>query len=86
VRFLVRTEVGMVATIAVALLVTYIGFAIFMADKHRVGGFLVLVAGIWAFFASPVLHDQLHRERGENSHAVWGRNERRKPPWWPTHH
>ena len=85
VRLLVRTEFGMVAVMAVGLLVTYIGIALFVSGQHRLPGVLVFVAGVWTFFGSPVTHDQLHRERGERTHAVWGRDERRKPPWWPTH-
>lgn len=49
-RLLVRTEIGLVAVMAVSVLVT---------------------------------HDRLHRESGEESHVVWGRGDRRKPPWWP---
>jgi hypothetical protein len=51
---------------------------------HRFTGAVVLLAGLWAMGYAPVLHDRIHRERGEDSHAVWGRGDRRKPPWWGT--
>jgi hypothetical protein len=84
VRQLVRTEVGLVVGFAVALLVAYIGLAVFVSGDHRFAGFLVLVVGVWAMVSAPGVHDRLHRERGEPSHAVWGKDDRRKPPWWPA--
>ena len=84
VRLLVRTEVGLVAVIAVSVLVSYVGLAIFVSGEHRFVGFLVLVAGLWSLVGAPILHDRLHRERGEDPHAIWGRGDRRKPPWWPA--
>jgi hypothetical protein len=38
---------------------------------------------VWSMVAAPVVHDRLHRERGEQSHVIWGRDDRRKPSWWP---
>jgi hypothetical protein len=35
--------------------------------------------------ACPVVHDRLHLERGEDRHAVWGRDDCRKPRWWPRY-
>ena len=83
-RQLVRTEVGLVVGFAVALLVAYIGLAIFVSGTNRLAGALVLIAGVWSMVSAPVVHDRLHREHGEASHAVWGRDDRRKPPWWPA--
>ena len=83
VRLLVRTEVGLVAVVAVAVLVAYVGLAVFVSGEHWFVGFLVLVGGVWSLVGAPVVHDRLHRERGEVPHALWGRGDRRKPPWWP---
>jgi hypothetical protein len=83
VRWLVRTEVGLVATFATAVLVGYIGLAITVAGKHRAAGLAVLLLALWSMVAAPVSHDRLHREHGEQSHALWGRNDRWKPRWWP---
>jgi hypothetical protein len=83
VRLLVRTEAGLVGVIFVAVLVVYVGLALFVSGEHRFVGFLVLVGGLWSLVGAPVVHDQLHRERGEYPHALWGRGDRRKPPWWP---
>jgi high-affinity Fe2+/Pb2+ permease len=84
VRLLVRTEIGLVVAFAVGLLVAYMGLAVSISGDDRFMGFLVLVLGLWLMLYAPVLHDRIHRERGEESHAVWGRQDRRKPPWWPA--
>ncbi len=84
VRVLVRTEVGLILVMAVTVLVSYVGLAISVSGEDRLVGFLVLVAGVWSLCAAPVVHDRLHRENGEESHVVWGRGDRRKPPWWPA--
>jgi hypothetical protein len=84
VRQLVRTEVGLVVGFAVALLVADIGLALLVSRPNRFAGGLVLIAGVWSMVSAPVVHDRLHREHGEASHAVWGRDDRRKPPWWPA--
>jgi hypothetical protein len=84
VRQLVRTEVGLVVGFGVALLVAYIGLAVFVSGENRFVGALVLVVGVWSMVSAPVVHDRLHRENGEASHVVWGRDDRRKPPWWPA--
>jgi hypothetical protein len=84
VRRLVATEIGAVLAFAVGLLVTYVGLAVTVSGRERFLGVLALAAGLWAMVATPVVHDQLHRERGEPGHAVWGRDEHRKPPWWRT--
>jgi membrane protein YdbS with pleckstrin-like domain len=84
VRLLVRTEVGLVVVIAVSVLVSYVGLAIFVSGEHRFAGFLVLVGGLWSLVGAPVVHDRLHREHGEDPHVIWGRGDRRKPPWWPA--
>jgi hypothetical protein len=83
-RVLVRTEAGLVVVVAVSLLVAYIGLAIAVSGRERLVGVLVLVAGVWSLCSAPVVHDRLHRENGEESHVVWGRGDRRKPPWWPA--
>ncbi len=67
-----------------AVLVAYVGLAMFISAENRFAGALVLILGLWWIVAAAVVHDRLHRERGEDSHAVWGRRDRRKPPWWPT--
>jgi hypothetical protein len=82
VRLLVRTEVGLIVAIAAGLLVAYVGFAVYMTGQHRLAGGVVLAAGLWSMLYAPFLHDRIHREQGEESHAVWGRGDRRKPPWW----
>jgi high-affinity Fe2+/Pb2+ permease len=84
VRSIVSTEIGLVVAFAVGLLVAYIGIAVFLSGKDRFAGGLVLVVGVWLMGYAPVLHDRIHRERGEESHALWGRGDRRKPPWWPA--
>ena len=83
-RHLVRTEIGVVVAIAVGLVVVYVGLAIFISGKDRFAGAVVLVLGLWLMVSAPIVHDRVHRERGEESHAVWGRGDRRKPPWWPA--
>ena len=82
-RRLVRTEIGLVVVVAVSLLVAYIGLAVCVSGQHRFVGVLVLVLALWSLVAAPIVHDRLHRERGEPSHVIWGRDERRKPSWWP---
>ena len=82
-RQLVRTEVGLVAVFAVSLLVAYVGLAVCVSGQHRFVGGLVLVLAVWSMVAAPIVHDRMHRELGEPSHAIWGRDDRRKPSWWP---
>jgi membrane protein YdbS with pleckstrin-like domain len=84
VRQVVSTEIGLVVAFAAALLVAYVGLAVTISGENRFAGVLILVLGVWSMVAAPVVHDRLHRERGEPSHAVWGRDDRRKPPWWPA--
>jgi hypothetical protein len=84
VRRLVATEIGAVLAFAAGLLVSYVGLAVAVSGRDRFVGVLVLAAGLWAMVSTPVVHDQLHRERGEPGHAVWGRDDRRKPGWWRT--
>ena len=83
-RQVVSTEIGLVVAFAAALLVAYVGLAVTISGENRFAGVLVLVLGVWSMVSAPVVHDRLHRERGEPSHAVWGRDDRRKPPWWPA--
>ena len=83
-RELVRTEIGLVVAFTAAVLVAYVGLAVLISGRNRFAGGLVLLLGLWWMMSAPVVHDRLHRERGEDSHAVWGRADRRKPPWWPT--
>jgi hypothetical protein len=85
VRYLVTTEIGLVVAFAVGLVVAYIGIAVFISGRHEFAGVLVLGLGFWLMLYAPILHDRVHRERGEESHALWGRGDRRKPPWWPAH-
>jgi hypothetical protein len=84
VRRLVGTEIGLVVVFGACLLVTYVGLAVFVSGRNRFAGVLVLIAGVWSLGYLLVVHDRVHRERGEPRHAVWGRNDRRKPPWWPA--
>jgi hypothetical protein len=83
VRRLVRTEIGLVVVFAVSLLVAYIGLAVCVSGQHRFVGGLVLALALWSMVAAPVVHDSVHRESGEQAHVIWGRDERRKPSWWP---
>ena len=83
-RRLVTTEIGLVVAFGVGVLVSYIGLAVFVSGENRLAGALVLVLGVWLMIKAPVTHDRLHRERGEAGHAVWGKGDRRKPPWWPA--
>ena len=83
-RVLVCTEVGVIVVMAAMVLVTYVGLAISVSGDDRLVGAVVLVVGAWLLCAAPVVHDRLHRENGEESHLVWGRGDRRKPPWWPV--
>jgi high-affinity Fe2+/Pb2+ permease len=84
VRYLVTTEIGFVVAFAVGLVIAYIGIAMFISGRHQFAGVLVLGLGLWLMLYAPILHDRVHRERGEESHALWGRGDRRKPPWWPA--
>ena len=84
-RYLVTTEIGFVVAFAVGLVIAYIGIAMFISGRHQFAGVLVLGLGLWLMLYAPILHDRVHRERGEESHALWGRGDRRKPPWWPAH-
>lgn len=81
-RHLVRTEIGLVATFVAAMLAAYIGLAVSVSGADRPVGWLVLVTALWAMIYAPVLHDREHRYRGEETHAVWGHHDRRKPHWW----
>jgi hypothetical protein len=80
----VGTEIGLVFVFGACLLLTYVGIAVFFAGRDRFAGALVLIVGVWSLIYVPVVHDRVHRERGEPSHALWGRGDRRKPPWWPA--
>ncbi len=83
-RHLVRTEIGLVVTFAAGVLVGYVGLAVSVSGHtphDRFIGSLVLVLGLWLMLSAPVVHDRVHRERGEDSHALWGRNDRWKPRW-----
>jgi len=82
VRRLVTTEIGLVVAFGVGVLVAYIGLAVFVSGENQFAGALVLVLGGWLMIKAPIVHDRAHRERGEPSHAVWGKGDRRKPPWW----
>jgi hypothetical protein len=84
VRHVVRTEFGLVVAIAVGLVVAYVGIAVCISGQDRFAGAVVLVLGLWFALSAPIVHDRVHRERGEASHALWGRGDRRKPPWWPA--
>ena len=57
---------------AAGLLVAYVGLAVSISGQDRLVGGLVLVLGLWLMVAAPVVHDRLHRERGEESHAAVG--------------
>lgn len=81
-RLLVRTEIGLVVALAAGLLVGYVGLAVAVSGRDTFMGWVVLLLGLWLAAAAPVVHDRLHRERGEDAHAVWGRDDRRKPTWW----
>jgi hypothetical protein len=81
VRLLVRTEIGVAVAFAAGLLVAYVGLAVSISGRDRLVGGGVLVLGVWLLLTAPVVHDRAHRERGEAGHALWGRNDRRKPPW-----
>jgi hypothetical protein len=83
-RQLVRTEIGLVVAIAVGLLVAYIGLAVWISGQDHFAGALVLGFGLWFMLSAPIVHDRVHRDHGEASHALWGRGDRRKPPWWPA--
>ncbi len=83
-RHLVQTEMGLILAVASGLLVAYVGLAVSISGRDRIAGCLVLVLGLWWMLAAPVVHDRAHRERGEESHALWGRQDRRRPPWWPV--
>jgi hypothetical protein len=82
VRRLVGTEVGVVVAFLAATLVAYVGLAVCVSGRHRFVGAFVLILGVWSMVQAPVVHDRLHIERGERPHAVWGKDDRRKPRWW----
>ena len=82
-RHLVRTEIGLLFAFIAGLIVVYVGLAVYLSGRYRFMGGVVLVLGVWWALSAPIVHDRLHRERGEESHALWGRGERRKPRWWP---
>jgi hypothetical protein len=84
VRHLVRTEIGLIVAFAAGLLVAYVGLAVYISGQDRLVGVVVLLAGFWLMIYAPVVHDRVHRERGEEGHVVWGRDDRWKPPWWRT--
>jgi hypothetical protein len=84
VRHLVRTEVGLALAFAAGVLVAYVGLAVYVTGRDRFVGALVLIFGLWSMLSAPIVHDRLHRERGEDAHALWGKHDRRKPPWWPA--
>lgn len=83
-RHIVRTEVGLAVVFAAAVLVAYVGLAVYVTGRDRFIGALVLILGLWSMLSAPIVHDRLHRECGEESHALWGKHDRRKPPWWPA--
>jgi hypothetical protein len=81
-RHLVKTEIGLVITFVAGMLVAYIGLAVSISGQERFVGRLVLIFGLWVMLYAPIIHDRLHREVGEEAHALWGRNDRWKPSWW----
>ena len=81
-RQLVSTEIGLLLALAAGLIVAYVGLAVFISGRDRFAGGLVLVLALWWVVSAPIVHDRVHRDRGEESHAVWGRGDRRKPRWW----
>jgi hypothetical protein len=86
VRHLVRSEVGSVLVFAAGALVGYVGLALSISGRShesRLAGGLVLLLGLWVMLAAPVVHDRIHAERAEATHALWGKGDRRKPDWWP---
>jgi high-affinity Fe2+/Pb2+ permease len=84
VRRLVGTEIGLVVTFVVGMFVAYIGLAVSISGHERAVGVLVLAAGVWLMLAAPVVHDRVHRDAGQSTHALWGRDDRWKPSWWRT--
>lgn len=80
-RRLVGTEAGLVVTFAAGVLVAYVGLALTVSGPDRLVGALVLLVGLWAASTAPVVHDQLHVERGEQRHARWTRGDWRNL-WW----
>lgn len=79
---MVRTEIGPVVTFAAAMLVAYVGLAVSISSQDRLIGIVVLTLGLWWMLSAPIVHDRLHLERGEDPHALWGRNDRRRPSWF----
>jgi hypothetical protein len=79
VRRVVRTEVGLVLTFVIGMLVAYIGLGVSISGRDRFVGVVVLVVGLWLTAFAPVVHDRAHRDAGEDGHAVWGNNDRWKP-------
>lgn len=49
--------------------------------RGAVAGAALLVVGLVVEFTGPYLHDNAHRRRGEEPHAMWGKGDRNKPGW-----
>lgn len=50
-------------------------------ERGAVDGAALLVVGLVVEFTGPYLHDNAHRRRGEEPHAMWGKGDRNKPGW-----
>jgi hypothetical protein len=71
VRAFVRTEFGLLITLAVSLLVAYVGLALVISGRHHLVGAAVLLFSLSSTLSAASAHNQMHRERGETAHAVW---------------
>lgn len=49
--------------------------------RGAVAGAALLAVGVVVEFTGFHLHDNSHRRRGEEPHAMWGKGDRNKPDW-----
>ena len=70
-RAVVRTELGLFITLAVSLLVAYVGLALVISGRHHLVGAAVLLFSLSSALSAARAHNEMHRERGEAAHAVW---------------
>lgn len=62
----------------IAVAAVWVGILVF-GIHTAIGATLIVVGGI-TVFTLPTLHDRRHLRRGEAPHAMWGKDDKNRPP------
>lgn len=57
-----------------------VGATVFLLGPRPIG-VVVFVLGFLVEVSGALVHDRLHRRRGEQPHAMWGEADRNRPRW-----